>query len=98
MGTLFYGIIRSNHIENRFVMKTFKDYNLGSDIQRALEVLKYENPTEVQEKVIDRLLNRENLIVKSQTGSGKTAAFVIPTVDSIVEWHIYQLVVLDEIF
>ncbi len=89
MGTLFYGIIRSNHIENRFVMKTFKDYNLGSDIQRALEVLKYENPTEVQEKVIDRLLNRENLIVKSQTGSGKTAAFVIPTVEHI-DWEVRE--------
>lgn len=66
-------------------MKTFKEYPLGEEIKRALDVLGYESPTEVQSAVIDELLNFENVIVKSQTGSGKTAAFAIPIVEN-VDW------------
>lgn len=66
-------------------MKTFKDFALSEDVLRALDVLEYKNPTEVQEVVIQELLDYENVIVKSQTGSGKTAAFVIPLVENI-DW------------
>ncbi len=65
---------------------SFKDYQLGEDIGRALESLKYERPTEVQMKVIPIVLERKDLIVKSQTGSGKTAAFGIPICDQI-DWN-----------
>lgn len=66
-------------------MKTFKDFALSEDVLRALDVLEYKNPTEVQEVVIQELLDYENVIVKSQTGSGKTAAFAIPLVENI-DW------------
>ena len=54
---------------------SFKDYPLSDEIVRALESLGYEQPTEVQSKVIPGVLENMDLIVKSQTGSGKTAAF-----------------------
>lgn len=59
--------------------------NLSETTLKSLEVLGYNEATEVQEKVIKSLLNNESLIVQSQTGSGKTAAFGIPIVEHI-DW------------
>ncbi|MFF2910392.1 DEAD/DEAH box helicase [Paenibacillus sp. NPDC057934] len=63
----------------------FKDYGLQEDILKALEALSYVAPTEVQSKVIPTALTGRDLIVKSQTGSGKTAAFGIPVCE-LVDW------------
>lgn len=57
---------------------TFEDLGISEDILKALEKLGYKNPTEVQEKVIPAALGGKDIIVKSQTGSGKTAAFGVP--------------------
>ncbi|MFZ3587707.1 DEAD/DEAH box helicase [Bacillus sp. DJP31] len=65
---------------------SFKDYTLSKDIVRALGSLNYMTPTEVQEKVLPIALNKKDLVVKSQTGSGKTAAFAIPICE-MVEWE-----------
>lgn len=64
----------------------FEDYNLSDEIKRALDVLKYEMPTEVQLEVIPRAMENRDLVVKSQTGSGKTAAFGIPICE-MIEWE-----------
>jgi ATP-dependent RNA helicase DeaD len=66
--------------------RSFDDYNLSDEIKRALTVLKYESPTEVQEEVIPLAMEKQDLVVKSQTGSGKTASFGIPICD-MVEWE-----------
>ena len=54
--------------------KSFEDYHLSDEIKRALAVLKYETPTEVQREVITISMENQDLVVKSQTGSGKTAS------------------------
>ena len=64
---------------------TFQNYNLSKEITRALDGLGYSSPTEVQEKVIPAALTKNDLVVKSQTGSGKTAAFGIPICE-MVNW------------
>lgn len=64
----------------------FADYRLSEDIQRALGIMKYVAPTEVQQKVIPLALEQNDLVVKAQTGSGKTAAFGIP-VTELIEWE-----------
>ncbi|MDN4075015.1 DEAD/DEAH box helicase [Fictibacillus terranigra] len=64
----------------------FNDYRLSDEIKRALTVLKYETPTEVQTEVIPLALGKQDLVVKSQTGSGKTAAFGIPVCE-MLEWE-----------
>ncbi|GGM24521.1 ATP-dependent RNA helicase DbpA [Paraliobacillus quinghaiensis] len=66
--------------------RKFKDYNLSEEVTRALSVLKYQTPTEVQSKVIPRALESQDLVVRSETGSGKTAAFAIPICEKI-EWE-----------
>ncbi|MDO7205144.1 DEAD/DEAH box helicase [Paraclostridium bifermentans] len=43
----------------------------------------YLEPSKVQEEVVPKLLNKENIVVKSRTGSGKTASFGIPICENI---------------
>ncbi|UPM52502.1 DEAD/DEAH box helicase [Gottfriedia acidiceleris] len=66
--------------------KNYADYHLSDEIKRALAVLKYETPTEVQSKVIPLAMENQDLVVKSQTGSGKTAAYSIPICE-MIEWE-----------
>ncbi|MCP2034012.1 superfamily II DNA/RNA helicase [Planomicrobium sp. HSC-17F08] len=66
--------------------KRFEDYKISEPILRALEGLGYTKPTEVQEKVIPSALAKTDVAVKSQTGSGKTAAFGIPICE-LVDWE-----------
>lgn len=66
--------------------KQFKDYQLSEEIVRALDSLGYETPTEVQTEVIPVALEKKDLVVKSQTGSGKTAAYGIPLCE-LVDWN-----------
>ena len=63
--------------------KRFEDFNLDKYIIKALYNLNYKTPSKVQEEVIPRLLKKEDVIVKSKTGSGKTASFGIPICENI---------------
>ena len=62
----------------------FKDYGLCDEILKSIELLGYKKPSEVQEKVLPLALKDNDLLVKSQTGSGKTASFAIPVCEKIV--------------
>jgi len=59
-------------------MNNFEKFKLSEPISRALDILEYNKPTEVQDKVIPLIFENKDIIVKSYTGSGKTAAFAIP--------------------
>ena len=63
----------------------FKQYALSDEIIRALNGLGYTEPTEVQSKVLPLALENKDVIVKSQTGSGKTASYAIPICEN-VDW------------
>lgn len=56
---------------------------ISNEVKQALEILGYEKWTSVQEKVMPLFLEQKNIVVKSQTGSGKTAAFAIPMMELI---------------
>jgi len=64
---------------------SFNEYKLSEEIENALTCLEYKNPTEVQDRVIPFALEKKDLVVKSQTGSGKTAAYGIPICE-LVDW------------
>lgn len=64
----------------------FTKFNISEEILKAVEGLGYKKPSEVQEKVIPEILLNKDVVVKSQTGSGKTAAFAIPLCERI-DWN-----------
>jgi superfamily II DNA/RNA helicase len=68
-----------------FVNKTnvFASLGLNADIVRALTDLGFTEPTPVQAKAIPSFLAGRDLLVSSQTGSGKTAAFMLPALHKI---------------
>ncbi|HEX9026632.1 MAG TPA: DEAD/DEAH box helicase [Clostridium sp.] len=63
----------------------FSKFKIGEELLKSIEGLGYSSPSEVQEKVIPEILKDNDVIVKSQTGSGKTAAFGIPLCEKI-DW------------
>lgn len=73
----------------------FIDFKLNKYILKALNNLEYKIPTKVQDKVIPILLNKEDIVVQSKTGSGKTASFAIPLCESIdIDKGIQALVIV----
>ena len=67
------------------IKANFRDYQLSSELLKAISILNFKSPTKVQEQVIPAVLEQKDIIVKSQTGSGKTAAFAIP-ICQLVDW------------
>lgn len=57
---------------------TFETLGLHPLILKALADIHYDQPTPVQTKAIPPAINGKDLLVSSQTGSGKTAAFMLP--------------------
>lgn len=68
------------------MINKFQKFKLSKEIMKSLDALEYKEPTGVQEKVIPEALFNKDLIVKSQTGTGKTGAFVIPLCEK-VKWE-----------
>ena len=64
-------------------MKKFDEFNLDKEILKSLNILNYNTPTEVQDKVIPKLIDKNNILVKSKTGTGKSASFAIPICNQI---------------
>lgn len=63
----------------------FKQYNLPSYVEAALERMNITEPTDIQEQAISEILDGQDVIAQSQTGSGKTLAFLIPIISMINE-------------
>lgn len=62
---------------------TFQDLQLSNNIQHALADEKYEIPTPIQQKAIPVILEGHDMVGCAQTGTGKTAAFAIPILNSL---------------
>jgi len=77
-------------------MITFNELALSEEILKAVGELGFETPTPVQEKSIPHLLtSNRDLLALAQTGTGKTAAFGLPTIEQIqTEYNAVQAFVL----
>lgn len=64
-------------------MSSFTQFNLKPEIMKGIEDLYFIKPTPIQEKTIPIALQGKDLIGQAQTGTGKTAAFVIPMLQKI---------------
>ena len=60
---------------------SFTKLQLSEPIQQALKQNNYTTPTPVQEKVIPLVLEKYDVMAKAQTGSGKSASFVLPILE-----------------
>ena len=67
----------------------FQKYNIAESIKKSLAELGFNRPTDIQYKAIHHIMQGEDVLAIAQTGTGKTAAFVIPMLDKI-ERNKYQ--------
>jgi len=64
---------------------SFAELGLNPLVLKSLESTGYENPTEVQNQAIPAAIAGKDLLVSSHTGSGKTAAFLLPSLHKLAE-------------
>jgi len=63
----------------------FSELSLHKSTLKAIAEARFQTATLVQEKVIPLVLEKKNVIVAAQTGTGKTAAFALPIIDLLLE-------------
>lgn len=64
---------------------TFADFKLQPLLKKNIEAKGYLNPTPIQDRAIPHLLRGEDIVGIANTGTGKTAAFLIPIINQILE-------------
>lgn len=63
----------------------FADLGLDPRLLQAIAHQQYQTPTLVQSKVIPLALNGRDVLAKAKTGSGKTAAYLLPMLHGILK-------------
>lgn len=63
----------------------FKEFNLKEQILKQVEAVGYKEATPIQEKAIPSIMAGKDLLGLAKTGTGKTAAFVIPMLERLTE-------------
>ena len=63
----------------------FEKYHISHEIKRSLETMGFNKPTDIQFKAIGPALKGDDILAIAQTGTGKTAAFVIPILDMLTK-------------
>lgn len=62
----------------------FTEFGLDERLLEGIDSMGYENATPVQEQVIVPILQGKDIIASAQTGTGKTAAFLLPVINKII--------------
>ena len=63
----------------------FEDFSVSQEIKRNIANKGYILPTPIQDKAIPAILNGQDIIGIANTGTGKTAAFLIPLIDKVLK-------------
>lgn len=61
----------------------FEEFGLGSSVMEGLDMMGYSHPTPIQEQAIPLIMQGRDVLGCAQTGTGKTAAYVLPLVDRL---------------
>ena len=62
---------------------TFEELGFGEVILEALGYMGFENATPIQEQAIPHIMEGHDILASAQTGTGKTAAFILPIIDKL---------------
>jgi superfamily II DNA/RNA helicase len=64
---------------------TFSDFNFHPDLEEGLLSMGYKTPTPIQQESIPLILQKNDLIACAQTGTGKTASYLLPILHQIAQ-------------
>lgn len=74
-----------NEFTNKNNCQQFEEVNLTEIMRSNIALARYDKPTPVQKYAIPIVLGRRDVMACAQTGSGKTAAFLVPILNQIYE-------------
>jgi len=63
----------------------FRNFNFSDDIFQAIESMGFEEPTAIQKEAIPAIMNNRDVIGCAQTGTGKTAAYILPLLEKMIK-------------
>ncbi len=76
----------------------FKDFDFKEELLNGIEAIGFKTATPIQEKAIPLILEGRDIIGSAQTGTGKTAAFLLPIINKIIssksDEHIKALIIV----
>ncbi len=75
---------------------TFSDFGFDQKLYDGLDAMGYEKPTPIQEQAIPVILQNHDVIACAQTGTGKTAAYILPVINKMIHTdhrHLNTLVI-----
>ncbi len=75
------------------IYMNFTDFKLDNRILEAISYMGFEEATPVQEQAIPEILEGKDLICCAQTGTGKTAAFILPILNKLAGITIIQVLI-----
>lgn len=64
---------------------TFQDFNFDQKLNEGLDSMGYEKPTPIQQQAIPIILQNKDVIACAQTGTGKTAAYILPVINKMIQ-------------
>lgn len=77
-------IQKSNPVEKEevyFPVNSFSDFEIDNKLKKNIAYKGYKNPTPIQDKIIPLILEGKDVVGIANTGTGKTAAFLLPTIN-----------------
>lgn len=73
---------------------SFADFPLDAQIQANIVARGYKSPTPIQDDVITHILDGKDVIATANTGTGKTAAFLIPLVHNVITKKVNKVLII----
>jgi superfamily II DNA/RNA helicase len=91
----FINKVVSNEVEEVFnPTHKFEDFKLDSRLKNAIRTKGYISPTPIQDMAIPQILNGSDVVGIANTGTGKTAAFLLPLVHKALQNDNEQIIVI----
>lgn len=81
--------------ETENTIESFKELNLHPDIMKGIKKLGFDRPTPIQAKVIPAAMSGRDVLGSAETGSGKTAAFILPVLQQLIGGSGFRCLVLE---
>ncbi len=73
---------------------TFTEFGFKEELQKAIDIAGFKEPSPIQEKAIPIILNKKDIVGQAHTGTGKTAAFGLPILNMMENKKGVQAVII----
>src|SRR3989344_6682499 len=79
--------IQDEEVENFAPEHQFRDFKIDQRLITAVANKGYKTPTPIQDKIINYIIEGSDVVGIADTGSGKTAAFLLPLINKVLQNH-----------